>query len=75
MPVQVKWQRVEFYDGDLDNKILVRDGLHFIPREGELLALGEDIFKVALVSYNLDYLETGYEVWRANVILNKRERD
>ena len=73
MPIAVRFHRVEFYLGDLDHKVCVRDGLPFVPREGESLALGPDTFVVAAVSYNLDYMGTDYEVWRANVILNKRE--
>jgi len=71
MPFTVKFHRVEFYDGSLDHKICTRDGLLFVPREGEMLALGPDVFKVYSVSYNLDHLGSDHEVWHANVILHK----
>ena len=71
MPIAVRFHRVEFYNGNLDDKICTRDGLPFVPRAGETLALGPDIFTVNSVSYNLDYMGTDYEVWRANVILQR----
>ena len=74
MPKVVGFHRVEFYNGSLDDKICTRDGLPFVPREGEAIALGPEIFKVCSVSYNLDYMGTDYEVWRANVILKREEQ-